>query len=58
MATTSFDKSFVISDQNSIKQIKSDFANPRKVSLNARNVRAENEKGIQLLKQRLSSSVH
>ncbi|WP_019613519.1 hypothetical protein [Psychromonas ossibalaenae] len=58
MATTSFDKSFVVSDQTSIKQLKSDFTNPRKVSIKARNVKAENEQGIQLLKQRLSNSVH
>lgn len=58
MATTSFDKSFVVSDQTSIKQLKSDFTNPRKVSIKTRNVKAENEQGIQLLKQRLSNSVH
>lgn len=58
MATTSFDKSFIVSDQNSIKQLKSDFTNPRKVSSEARNVKAENQQGIQLLKQRLSNSVH
>ena len=58
MATTSFDKRFIVSDQKSIEQLKSGFTNSRKVSIKARNVSAENERGIQLLKQRLSNSVH
>ena len=53
MATTSFGKNFVVSDQNSINQLKSDFSNPRKVTTKKRNIEAENVQGIKLLKQQL-----
>ena len=53
MATSSFDKSFVVTDQESIKQLKADMLSPRKVTIKSYDRHAENKKGIQLLKQRL-----
>lgn len=56
MATTSFDKSFVVTDQESIDRLHHDLAHPRLVKVNKRNYKAESAKGIKLLKQRLSNS--
>ncbi len=58
MATASFDKNFVMTDQDSIKQLKADMKNPRKVTIIKYDREAENRKGIQLLKQRLPNLVN
>jgi len=56
MATTSFDKSFVVTDQESIDRIHHDLAHPRLIKVTKRDYKAESAKGIKLLKRRLSSS--
>jgi hypothetical protein len=56
MATVSFDKSFVVRDEESIKQIHYDLEHPRPVRIPKRDYRADSKRGIQLLKQRLSRS--
>lgn len=56
MATASFDKTFIVSDKASIEQIRKDLDRPQKVKIKVRDYKAENEKGIKLLRQRLSSS--
>ena len=53
MATASFEKSFVVKDKRSIDQIHQDLATPRLVKVKKRDYKAENARGIQLLKQRL-----
>jgi hypothetical protein len=53
MATTSFEKDFVISDERSIKNFKSNLSNPRKIKVSSRNLKDDRVKGIQLLKQKL-----
>ncbi|WP_435234495.1 hypothetical protein ACR30L_12025 [Psychromonas sp. PT13] len=58
MATTSFNKNFVVSDKKSIRQLKADINSPRKVFIKEYDRKAENAKGIKLLKQRLSSLAH
>ena len=58
MATASFDKDFVVTDQESIKKLKADMVHPRKVTIKKYNREAENRKGIQLLKQRLPNLVN
>ena len=56
MATVSFNKSFVMENQVAFDAIINDLENPRKVKVAKRDYNAENVKGIQLLKQRLSNS--
>lgn len=56
MATVSFNKNFAIQNPKAICDIISDLENPRKVEISARDYKAENAKGIKLLKQRLSNS--
>lgn len=56
MVTTSFDKSFVIKDEQSIARIHQDLATPRQVKVKKRDYKAENQRGIALLKQQLSNS--
>lgn len=55
MATASFERSFVVNDSKSIEQIHKDLAAPRRIKIKKRDYQAESEKGIQLLKQRLSN---
>jgi hypothetical protein len=57
MATTSFNKDFVISDAKSIKVFQAQVENPKKIVITSRDLQAEKVKGIQLLKQQLSASV-
>jgi hypothetical protein len=56
MATTSFNKDFVISDTKSIKAFQAQVASPRKIVITPRDLQADKVKGIQLLKQQLSAS--
>lgn len=56
MATASFGKSFVVKDKESIDRIHRDLAHPRLIKVKKRDYKAENGKGILLLKQRLSNS--
>lgn len=56
MATISFNKSFVIENPSVINAIINDLENPRKIEVSTRDYKAENVKGIKLLKQRLSNS--
>ncbi|MBI6339777.1 hypothetical protein JEO90_10750 [Proteus vulgaris] len=55
MATTSFSKSFIVKDKQSIDFIQHDLSYPRHVKIVKRNYKAENKQGIALLKQRLSN---
>ncbi len=56
MATASFEKSFVVTDRESIDRIHQDLTHPRQVRIIKRDYKAESARGIQLLKQRLSNS--
>ncbi|MDM1292576.1 hypothetical protein [Acinetobacter indicus] len=56
MATVSFNKSFVVDSPVAFNAIIKDLEEPRKVEISNRDYKAENVKGIQLLKQRLSNS--
>ena len=56
MATVSFDKSFVVRDEESIERIHRDLEHPRVVRVATRDFKEENKRGIKLLKQRLSNS--
>ncbi len=56
MATASFDKSFVVTDRESVERIRQDLTHPRQVKIIERDYKAESARGIQLLKQRLSNS--
>jgi len=56
MATASFDKTFVVSNKTSIDKIRQDLAHPRQIEVQVRDYKAENAKGIELLRQRLSNS--
>ena len=53
MATSSFNKHFVVTDQESIERLKTDLNTPRKVTINSYDRHTENKKGSQLLKQQL-----
>ncbi len=55
MATTSFEKCFVVSDSNSIEQVKKDLANPIEVVVKQRDYQADKKKGLTLLAQQLSA---
>lgn len=55
MATISFNKNFVVESSSTFNAIINDLENPRKVKISNRDYKAENEKGIQLLTQRLSN---
>jgi hypothetical protein len=55
MATASFDKSFDITDTESAELIRKGLASPRIIKVIERNYDNDNEKGIQLLKQRFSA---
>ena len=54
MATTSFNKNFVVSDASGVKQLKADLKQPRKVVVREYDRVAEDKKGIELFKQRFS----
>lgn len=56
MTTASFEKDFIVEDELSIQQIRKDLGKPRQVQVKKRDYKAENAKGIELLKQRLSST--
>jgi hypothetical protein len=55
MSTASFDRSFDITDTESAQRLIKDLASPRSVKVTKRDYASENEKGIQILKQRLSA---
>lgn len=55
MATISFTKSFVVSNPSAFNAIINDLEKPRQVEVSERDYKAENAKGIKLLKQRLSN---
>ena len=54
MATASFERSFIVTDNEAIKQLQDDLETPRKVTIIKRDLKADSEKGIELLKQQLS----
>lgn len=56
MATTSFDKSFVIEDRESSKRFMEAVAQPRTVNVEDKDLKAENKKGLQLLARRFNLS--
>jgi len=53
MTTSSFDKSFVVSDEESINQFFRNSLAPRTIIIKQRNYQLDKEKGISLLKRRL-----
>jgi hypothetical protein len=55
MATASFNKDFVVTDEESIQQLKSELCKPRVVEVKKRDHKKDKVKGIGLLRQRLSS---
>ncbi|QDO84026.1 hypothetical protein FM037_13220 [Shewanella psychropiezotolerans] len=55
MATASFNKDFVVTDEKSIQQLKSELCKPRVVEVKKRDQKKDKVKGISLLRQRLSS---
>ncbi|UXK06946.1 hypothetical protein N5094_10905 [Shewanella putrefaciens] len=57
MSTASFDRAFIVEDSVAISNIKHDIRAPRKVTVAQRDHRKDAEKGIKLLKRRLSKSV-
>jgi hypothetical protein len=58
MATASFNKNFIVTDQDSIEKFRADMKHPRKVAIKKYDREAENKQGIQLLKQRLPNLVN
>lgn len=56
MATTSFDKNFIVTDEKAIAKFKRSTTAPRKVTVKQRNYESDKEKGIQRLKLKLLSS--
>lgn len=54
MAAASFEKSFVVKDNDSIAQIKKDLANPIKITVKQRDYKVDKKKGLTLLAQQLS----
>jgi len=57
MATSSFDKTFVVVDRGAASRFASDVAKPEKVVVNRRDIDAESKRGLALLKRRLSHSL-
>lgn len=55
MATSSFDQHFIVSDRDSIAQLRKDIDNPRKIAIKERDYEKDREEGIALLKQKLSN---
>lgn len=49
MATSSFDRDFVITDKKSAKQLARAFLHPQKVNIIQRDYEADSKKGIELL---------
>jgi hypothetical protein len=56
MATTSFDKDFVVRDQKAITEFKSSLAAVpvQNTIVNYRDIKAESQRGIELLRRSLS----
>ncbi len=55
MATASFDKTFVVSDAESIKKFREKSTSPTRIVVHKRDYTTEKAQGIQLLKQQLSN---
>ena len=55
MATSSFTRSFVVSDSEAIKQLKHDLKNPVRLKYAKRDLEKESKEGIAILKRRLES---
>lgn len=58
MPTSSFDKTFIVSDPEAIEKICQSLENPRVVYIQRRDFDLENIKGIELLKKRLKMDAH
>ena len=58
MPTSSFDKTFIVSDPEAIEKIRQSLENPRIVYIQRRDFDLENENGIELLKKRLKTDAH
>ena len=54
MSTASFDRSFNIRDTKSAVSLNKDLQSPRVVNVAKRNYASDDDKGIQLLRQRFS----
>ena len=55
MATTSFDKEFIVTNEQRIEKFKEAATNPRKIAVKQRDYASDKSKGIQLLTQQLSN---
>ena len=53
MATTSFEKRFVITSAKAAKQIQDSFDNPKKIVVKKRDLKSESARSAELLKQKL-----
>jgi hypothetical protein len=53
MATTSFEKRFVITSAKAAKQIRDSFDNPKKIVVKKRDLKSESARSAELLKQKL-----
>lgn len=54
MSTASFDRSFNIQDSKSAVNLNNDLQSPRSVKVVVRNHVSDDDKGVQLLRQRFS----
>jgi hypothetical protein len=55
MPTSSFDKEFIVTDYEAIRQLKSDMENPIKVTVKKRNYESDRRSGIQIIKDKLGT---
>lgn len=56
MSTASFDRNFDVRDSQSALRLHEDLCSPKSVKAAERDPASEDEKGVQLLKQRFSGS--
>jgi len=52
MSTSSFDNQFISADKESINRFLESLANPREVDIPNKDLKAENEKGLKILKRK------
>lgn len=57
MSTVSFERAFVVKNEDSSKRLLDDLDKPVQVRVVTRDLKSDSQKGIKLLKQRFSRSV-
>jgi hypothetical protein len=55
MATASFDRRFSVTDSRAVSKLRGDLDAPRVITVKERDFDRDAQKGLQLLKQRLSA---